>query len=90
MTIFQAFRLTFNFLPIPSESNVNWKACSKPPSRDIHRKASYPRAQQRDQMLVEPKSCDQGRHENEALTRQDKFILSLSTNTKTKLYFAIV
>ena len=41
--IFQVFRLTFDFLP------HKFAACSNPPSRDNHRKASYPRTQQRDQ-----------------------------------------
>ena len=29
--------------------STEFAACSKPPSRDNHRKASYPRTQQRDQ-----------------------------------------
>ena len=41
--IFQVFRLTFDFFP------HKFAACSKPPSRDNHCKASYPRTQQRDQ-----------------------------------------
>ena len=40
-------------------SNVpEFAACSKPPSRDNHRIASYRRTQQRDQGGVEPRSCD--------------------------------
>ena len=39
----QVFRLTFDFFP------HEFAACSKPLSRDNHRKASYPRTQQRDQ-----------------------------------------
>ena len=38
-----SFRLMFDFLP------RKFAACSKPPSRDNHRKASYPRTHQRDQ-----------------------------------------
>ena len=38
---------------------TKFAACSKPPSRKNHLKASYPRAQQRYQVRVEPKSCDQ-------------------------------
>ena len=30
-------------------SSTEFAACSKPPSRDDHRKASYPSTQQRDQ-----------------------------------------
>ena len=40
---FQVFRLTFDFFL------HKFAACSKPLSRDNHRKASYPRTQQRDQ-----------------------------------------
>ena len=37
LALFQAFRVTFGFF------SHNFAACSKPPSRDNHRKASYPR-----------------------------------------------
>ena len=43
LTIFKAFLLKFDFFP------RKFAACSKPPSRDNHRKASYPRTQRRDQ-----------------------------------------
>ena len=46
----------FVFLP------TEFAACSKPPSTDNHRQASYPRTQQYDQgtgVLVEPRSCNQ-------------------------------
>ena len=36
-------------------------ACSNPRSRDNHCKARHPRTKQRDQLQVEPRSCDQGR-----------------------------
>ena len=36
-------RIFSNFSPL------KFAACSKPPSRDNHRKASYPRTQERDQ-----------------------------------------
>ena len=41
--MFQALQSMFDFFP------RKFAACSKPPSRDNHRKASYPRTQQRDQ-----------------------------------------
>ena len=47
---------------------IELAACSKPPSRDNYRTASYPRTQQRDQGAVKPKSCDQGRRKNNAFT----------------------
>ena len=40
---FQVFRLTFDFFP------CKFTACLKPPSRNNHRKALYPKTQQRDQ-----------------------------------------
>ena len=43
LTIFPAFHLTFDFF------QHKFSACSEPPSRDNHRKRSYPRTQQRDQ-----------------------------------------
>ena len=43
LTIFHVFRLTFDFFP------RKFAACSKPPSRDNHRKGLYQRTQQRDQ-----------------------------------------
>jgi len=38
---FQVFRLFFDFLP------TEFAACSKPPSRNNHRKVLYPKTQQR-------------------------------------------
>ena len=43
LTIFKVLRLTFVLFP------RKFAACLKPPSRDNHRKASYPKMQQRDQ-----------------------------------------
>ena len=43
LTSVQVFRLTFDFFP------YKFAACSKPQNKDNHRKASYPRTQQRDQ-----------------------------------------
>ena len=43
LTVFQSFRLTFDFFP------RKLATCSKPSSRDNHRKAPYPRTQLRDQ-----------------------------------------
>ena len=45
---------------------TEFAACSKSPSRDNYRKASYPRAQQHDRVGVETRSCDQGRRKNDA------------------------
>jgi len=39
----------------------------KSPSRDISRKAPYPRTQQRNVDGVEPRSCDHGHHKTGAL-----------------------
>ena len=43
LTIFQVFQSTFDFFP------RKFAACSKPPSRNHHRKASNAKTQQRDQ-----------------------------------------
>ena len=43
-------------------------ACSKPPSRDNDRKASYPKRNNLTRMKVEPRSFDQGRRKNDAIT----------------------
>ena len=43
-------------------------ACSKLPSRNNHRKASYPKMQQRYKVRDEPRSFDQGRRKNDAFT----------------------
>ena len=43
LTVLYVFRLTFDFSP------CKFTRFSKPPSRDKHRKASYPMTQQRDQ-----------------------------------------
>ena len=50
--------------------STKFAACSKPPSRDNYRKASYPRTQQRDQggVGVEPRPFDQGRRKNDIFT----------------------
>ena len=44
----------FEYLP------TEFAACSKPPSRDNHRKAFYPRHNNVTRVGVEPRSCDQG------------------------------
>ena len=41
--VIQCFCDFFEFLP------TEFAACSKPPSKDNHRKVSYPRTQQREQ-----------------------------------------
>ena len=46
-----------------------------PTSQDNHRKASYSKMQQRDQVQVDTRSCDQGRFKNDA------FILSATLPT---------
>ena len=48
--------------------SMEFAACSKPPSRDNHQKASDPRTPHRDQMRVEPRSFDQGRRKKDAFT----------------------
>ena len=48
--------------------SIDFDACLKPPSRDNHRKESYPRTQQHDQGAGEPRSCNQGRPKNNAFT----------------------
>ena len=45
-------------------SSTEFAASSKPSIRDKHRKASYPKAQERDQGGVKPRSCDQRRCNN--------------------------
>ena len=55
---FQCSQVPVNFFEFLS---TEFAACSKPPSRDNHRKASYPRTQERDQSGVEHRSHDHGR-----------------------------
>ena len=64
--------------------STEFAACSKPQNRDNHRKASYPRAQQRDQgagLRVEPRSFDQGRRKNDAFTH--------SATLPTRFFFVL-
>ena len=70
LTVFQAFRLRLDFFP------HKFAACSKPPSRDNHRKCLIQGHNNVTRVQVKPRSCNQDHHENNA------FILSdiLSTN----------
>ena len=47
---------------------LNFPSCSKPPSRDNHPEACYPRTIQYDRVQVEPRLCNQGRRKNDAFT----------------------
>ena len=51
---FQLLNVPMNFFEFLSAEVA---ACSKPPSRDNHCKANYPRTQQRDQDAGWPRSC---------------------------------
>ena len=49
--------------------SIKLAACSKPPSRDDYRKASYPWAQQRDHRVrIELMPCHQSCRKNDAFT----------------------
>ena len=62
---FRWFNVPVNFFEFLS---TEFAACSKPPIRDNHCKAFYPRMQQRDQDADWTGSCDKDRRKNDAFT----------------------
>ena len=48
--------------------STEFAACSKPPGKDNHLKASYPSTHQRGRVQIKPRLCNQGSRKNDAFT----------------------